>query len=149
MGLITFPRGCLTCVRQPLFCIFCLNSEEKSSILMFSARIMRENKRHSVLGDTKEDFDKEKITASPNITTMEVTSKPTKEPTATPTKRPKKSKKPIATKQAVIKNPVVTSALVVTPSPTRVPEMTKKPEKIKKPKEDSQIIIDDSNVTVE
>ena len=128
------------------------NKKNKSvlgSVLVFLLMCMVGMGVYFVLGDTKEDFDKEKITASPNITTMEVTSKPTKEPTATPTKRPKKSKKPIATKQAVIKNPVVTSALVVTPSPTRVPEMTKKPEKIKKPKEDSQIIIDDSNVTVE
>lgn len=94
---------------------------------------------YSLFGDAKEESGVIEVIASPSITVVEETNAPTEEPTAIPTKKPKR------TKQPVTKEPVVTE----TPTVTKEPVVTKKPEVTRKPKEESQIIIDDSNVTVE
>lgn len=106
---------------------------------------------YSLLGNEKDKSNVTKVTASPSSTTLEVTNEPTQVPTATPTKRPKKTKRPEKTEQPVTKAPIVTTEKPVTKTPTvtKVPEVTKKPERTKKPESQSQIIIDDPNVTVE
>lgn len=108
-------------------------------------------KIYSFLGDPQGEPNMTKITASPNVTTMVSTTKPTEEPTATPTKRPKKTNKRMKTEQPVTKAPIVTATPHVTAIPvvTKVPEVTKKPERTKRPEGESQIIIDDPNVTLE
>lgn len=106
---------------------------------------------YSIWGDTKEVTGRENITFSPIVTTVSLTSEPTNKPMEIPTKKPKKSRKPVATKEVVTDKMTITAKPMITkvPTVTNAPVVTKQPERTKKPKEDSQIIIDDSNVTVE
>lgn len=106
---------------------------------------------YSLLGSEKDGTNVINVTATPSKTTLDVTSKPTQVPTAKATKRPKRTKRPEKTKQPVTKAPIVATEKAVTkvPTVTKAPEETRKPEKTKKPEAQSQIIIDDPNVTVE